>query len=176
MNYHLFPSYFGVSYHETHKRSCGFHLPVGVAAPISFVEKIFHVSREALNWFCERHGFVGWFETSAKQNINIDEASRFLVKKVLDRLPASGTPSGRLGMKVRHAERRRSSGLHRKVACSESGRAKRKCEPQVESFLYSPNPRGGKAHTKYFVFRTEGVHISIRTSRQGRPNPAFSRY
>ncbi|CAN0152879.1 unnamed protein product [Pylaiella littoralis] len=58
------------------------------------------IDREALNWFCERHGFVGWFETSAKQNINIDEASRFLVKKVLDRLPASGTPSGRLGMKL----------------------------------------------------------------------------
>lgn len=57
--------------------------------------------REALNWFCDRHGFAGWFETSAKQNINIDEASRFLVEKVLERVPPSGHPSGRLGMKVR---------------------------------------------------------------------------
>eukprot|EP00903_Cladosiphon_okamuranus_P020181 g18524.t1 len=58
------------------------------------------IDREALNWFCDRHGFAGWFETSAKQNINIDEASRFLVEKVLERIPASGHPSGRLGMKL----------------------------------------------------------------------------
>ncbi|CAM9470716.1 unnamed protein product [Ectocarpus sp. 12 AP-2014] len=58
------------------------------------------IDREALTWFCDRHGFAGWFETSAKQNINIDEASRFLVEKVLERLPASGQPSGRLGMKL----------------------------------------------------------------------------
>ncbi|CAN0513849.1 unnamed protein product, partial [Laminaria digitata] len=46
--------------------------------------------REALNWFCDRHGFVGWFETSAKLNINIEEASHFLVEKVLEKMPASG--------------------------------------------------------------------------------------
>lgn len=57
--------------------------------------------REALTWFCDRHGFAGWFETSAKQNINIDEASRFLVSKVLERMPDAGTPTSRLGMKVR---------------------------------------------------------------------------
>lgn len=58
-------------------------------------------SREALNWFCDRHGFVGWFETSAKLNINIEEASHFLVEKVLEKLPASGMPTSRLGLKVR---------------------------------------------------------------------------
>ena len=32
--------------------------------------------------FCEEKGFIGWYETSAKENINIDEASKFLVQKV----------------------------------------------------------------------------------------------
>lgn len=33
--------------------------------------------------FCQERGFIGWFETSAKENINIDEAARFLVTQVL---------------------------------------------------------------------------------------------
>ncbi|KAL5013834.1 hypothetical protein ScPMuIL_008104 [Solemya velum] len=33
--------------------------------------------------FCQSKGFTGWFETSAKENINIDEAARFLITKVL---------------------------------------------------------------------------------------------
>ena len=32
--------------------------------------------------FCKERGFIGWFETSAKENINIDEAARFLVTQV----------------------------------------------------------------------------------------------
>ena len=35
-----------------------------------------------LNEFCEKHGFDGWFETSAKENINIEEAARSLVARV----------------------------------------------------------------------------------------------
>ena len=34
--------------------------------------------------YCEEKGFIGWYETSAKENLNIDEASKFLVKKVSD--------------------------------------------------------------------------------------------
>ncbi|XP_058163588.1 ras-related protein Rab-32 [Dasypus novemcinctus] len=33
--------------------------------------------------FCQEHGFASWFETSAKDNINIDEAARFLVETIL---------------------------------------------------------------------------------------------
>ncbi|XP_046560975.1 ras-related protein Rab-32-like isoform X1 [Haliotis rubra] len=33
--------------------------------------------------FCTEKGFIGWYETSAKENINIDEAARFLVTKIL---------------------------------------------------------------------------------------------
>nr|XP_003465670.1 ras-related protein Rab-32 [Cavia porcellus] len=36
-----------------------------------------------MDQFCKDHGFSGWFETSAKDNINIDEAARFLVEHIL---------------------------------------------------------------------------------------------
>ena len=32
--------------------------------------------------FCKEKGFIGWFETSAKENINIDDSARFLVQRV----------------------------------------------------------------------------------------------
>lgn len=32
--------------------------------------------------YVKEHGFAGWFETSAKDNINIEEAARALVNKV----------------------------------------------------------------------------------------------
>ncbi|GAB6024287.1 rab32, member RAS oncoprotein [Chamberlinius hualienensis] len=36
-----------------------------------------------LDDYCTEKGFAGWFETSAKENINIEEAARFLVAKIL---------------------------------------------------------------------------------------------
>ncbi|XP_026758998.1 ras-related protein Rab-32 isoform X3 [Galleria mellonella] len=33
--------------------------------------------------YCKEKGFAGWFETSAKENINIEEAARSLVNKIL---------------------------------------------------------------------------------------------
>lgn len=33
--------------------------------------------------YCKEKGFVAWFETSAKENINIDEATRSLVTQIL---------------------------------------------------------------------------------------------
>ncbi len=35
-----------------------------------------------LDEFCAEHGFSGWFSTSAKDNINIDDAAKFLVRTV----------------------------------------------------------------------------------------------
>lgn len=32
--------------------------------------------------YCRENNFVGWYETSAKENINIDEAARCLVTRV----------------------------------------------------------------------------------------------
>nr|CAD7263903.1 unnamed protein product [Timema shepardi] len=33
--------------------------------------------------YCKERGFTGWYETSAKENINIEEAARLLVTKIL---------------------------------------------------------------------------------------------
>ncbi|KAK3588584.1 hypothetical protein CHS0354_001909 [Potamilus streckersoni] len=40
-------------------------------------------SAAQMDEFCKEKSFIGWFETSAKENINIDESARFLVTKVL---------------------------------------------------------------------------------------------
>ncbi|XP_059209496.1 ras-related protein Rab-32 [Centropristis striata] len=37
----------------------------------------------SLDRFCKDNNFMGWFETSAKDNINIDEAGAFLVKQMM---------------------------------------------------------------------------------------------
>jgi signal transduction protein with GAF and PtsI domain len=34
--------------------------------------------------YCEEKGFVGWFETSAKENLNINQAAEFLVQRIID--------------------------------------------------------------------------------------------
>ncbi|XP_066507622.1 ras-related protein Rab-38b [Hoplias malabaricus] len=36
-----------------------------------------------LEQFCQENGIAGWFETSAKDNININEAANFLVKHII---------------------------------------------------------------------------------------------
>ncbi|XP_073685856.1 ras-related protein Rab-38b [Garra rufa] len=36
-----------------------------------------------MDQYCKENGFVGWFETSAKDNININEAANFLVKHII---------------------------------------------------------------------------------------------
>uniref|UniRef100_T1HC14 Uncharacterized protein n=1 Tax=Rhodnius prolixus TaxID=13249 RepID=T1HC14_RHOPR len=37
-----------------------------------------------MNEYCEEHKFTAWFETSAKENINIEEAAKTLVKQILN--------------------------------------------------------------------------------------------
>ncbi|XP_043996152.1 ras-related protein Rab-38 isoform X2 [Gambusia affinis] len=37
-----------------------------------------------LDFFCRENGFVGWFETSAKDNTNIDEAAHCLVEHIMN--------------------------------------------------------------------------------------------
>ncbi|XP_014482304.1 PREDICTED: ras and EF-hand domain-containing protein homolog isoform X2 [Dinoponera quadriceps] len=40
-------------------------------------------SPNKMDEYCKEKNFSGWFETSAKENINIEEAARFLVNKIL---------------------------------------------------------------------------------------------
>lgn len=41
-------------------------------------------NKQQMDQFCEEKGFIGWFETSAKENLNIDKACRFLVQHILE--------------------------------------------------------------------------------------------
>lgn len=43
-----------------------------------------------LDTFCRENGFVGWFETSAKENTNIDEAAHCLVEHILNNEESPG--------------------------------------------------------------------------------------
>jgi len=43
-------------------------------------------TKEEMDKFCEEHGFVTWFETSAKDDTRIDEASNALVKTILEKV------------------------------------------------------------------------------------------
>jgi len=42
--------------------------------------------------FCEEHNFVGWFETSAKDNVGIDKAAKFLIQKILENTHTEKAP------------------------------------------------------------------------------------
>lgn len=41
------------------------------------------VDKEQLDAFCKEHGFIGWYETSAKTNHNIEESVKGLVTNIL---------------------------------------------------------------------------------------------
>ena len=38
---------------------------------------------ESMDKFCETHGFIGWFQTSAKDNLNIETAANTLVASII---------------------------------------------------------------------------------------------
>ncbi len=42
--------------------------------------------REEMDQYCKEKELVGWFETSAKDNINIDKAFKFLVDRIMERI------------------------------------------------------------------------------------------
>lgn len=41
-------------------------------------------NRDQMDRYCADNGFIGWCETSAKDNVNIDKASKLLVQAILD--------------------------------------------------------------------------------------------
>ena len=38
---------------------------------------------QQMDEFCKEKGFAKWFETSAKENINIETSSKFLISEVM---------------------------------------------------------------------------------------------
>ena len=46
-------------------------------------EGFYENNKEVLDQYCAEHGFIGWFATSAKNNIDIDKAAKFLVERTL---------------------------------------------------------------------------------------------
>lgn len=66
-------------------------LPDGSPIPVMLLANKCDMAKEGLvknnsqmDKFCEDKGFCGWFETSAKEDINIDKACRFLVGKIME--------------------------------------------------------------------------------------------
>eukprot|EP00300_Choanocystis_sp_HF-7_P001870 c11482_g1_i2.p1 GENE.c11482_g1_i2~~c11482_g1_i2.p1 ORF type:complete len:208 (+),score=44.95 c11482_g1_i2:203-826(+) len=48
------------------------------------------VPKEEITAFAKEHGFAGWYESSAKECINVDRAFKLLIYKVLNASPAAG--------------------------------------------------------------------------------------
>lgn len=44
--------------------------------------------REDMDRYCKENEFLGWYETSAKDNINIDKAFKFLVDRIMEKISA----------------------------------------------------------------------------------------
>lgn len=67
-------------------------LPDGSKIPVVLLANKADLAKDAMirntygqmEKFCQEKEFSGWFETSAKDNLNIDDACRFLVGKVLE--------------------------------------------------------------------------------------------
>eukprot|EP01121_Diplochlamys_sp_Union-15-3_P015973 TRINITY_DN535_c0_g2_i1.p1 TRINITY_DN535_c0_g2~~TRINITY_DN535_c0_g2_i1.p1 ORF type:complete len:222 (-),score=51.61 TRINITY_DN535_c0_g2_i1:77-742(-) len=57
-----------------------------LANKIDLAKDGFTKNKEQMDKFCEEQGFSGWFETSAKDNVNIDKAAHFLVKNILEKV------------------------------------------------------------------------------------------
>lgn len=43
-----------------------------------------NVDHDKLDEFVRANGFIGWYATSAQDNVNVDDAMKFLVAKILD--------------------------------------------------------------------------------------------
>lgn len=67
------------------------HLPSGDNVPVVLLANKCDLAKEGLvknsqqmDQYCQEKGFAGWFETSAKDNLNIEEAAKFLVEKIIE--------------------------------------------------------------------------------------------
>eukprot|EP01119_Soliformovum_irregulare_P007902 TRINITY_DN204_c0_g1_i1.p1 TRINITY_DN204_c0_g1~~TRINITY_DN204_c0_g1_i1.p1 ORF type:complete len:148 (-),score=47.81 TRINITY_DN204_c0_g1_i1:118-531(-) len=73
------------------------------------------MDKDMMEKFCRENGFISWFETSAKENLNIDEAGNCLVEAILARDPkalqSKEKPSGVISLREpKEAEAEKKSG------------------------------------------------------------------
>ncbi|XP_052435690.1 ras-related protein Rab-32-like [Carassius gibelio] len=61
----------------------GLPVPVVLLANKCDETKVCRRNASLLENLCQGKGFIEWFQTSAKENINLDEAAKFLVKHIL---------------------------------------------------------------------------------------------
>eukprot|EP01094_Clydonella_sp_ATCC50884_P008195 TRINITY_DN174_c0_g2_i3.p2 TRINITY_DN174_c0_g2~~TRINITY_DN174_c0_g2_i3.p2 ORF type:complete len:140 (+),score=40.20 TRINITY_DN174_c0_g2_i3:351-770(+) len=50
------------------------------------------IDHQGLDDFVKKHGFIGWFPTSAQEDVNIDEAMMALIKEILKVSQANAPP------------------------------------------------------------------------------------
>eukprot|EP00026_Physarum_polycephalum_P017123 Phypoly_transcript_18230.p1 GENE.Phypoly_transcript_18230~~Phypoly_transcript_18230.p1 ORF type:complete len:213 (+),score=30.63 Phypoly_transcript_18230:108-746(+) len=43
-----------------------------------------NIDKEMLDKFCKDNNYIGWYATSAQENVNIDEGMKFLIDKILE--------------------------------------------------------------------------------------------
>lgn len=41
------------------------------------------IPKEDIQQLCDEHGFIGWIETSAKEDVNVSKAMRYLIEHIL---------------------------------------------------------------------------------------------
>jgi len=44
----------------------------------------FFKTKTEMDQYCEENNYIGWFETSAKKDVNIEQAANFLVKRLIE--------------------------------------------------------------------------------------------
>eukprot|EP01102_Stenamoeba_stenopodia_P015995 TRINITY_DN552_c0_g4_i1.p1 TRINITY_DN552_c0_g4~~TRINITY_DN552_c0_g4_i1.p1 ORF type:complete len:211 (-),score=58.82 TRINITY_DN552_c0_g4_i1:122-754(-) len=55
-----------------------------LANKIDMAKDGWHSTSAQMDKYCEENGFIGWFETSAKDNINVEKAMQFLLSKIIE--------------------------------------------------------------------------------------------
>jgi len=55
-----------------------------LANKIDLAKEALQKTPSQMEKYCEDNGFIGWFETSAKDNLNIEKAAKFLVSRILE--------------------------------------------------------------------------------------------
>ena len=113
------------------------------------------VDKTSLDAFCSEHGFIGWMETSAKENINIEESVTTLINNILSHKGACVRgPAWRVGVGGAGTPRR-------------GPRARRPTPARASAPASSPRPRA-----PFLCVQTCGAGAPRRPRR---PTPARCR-